>query len=302
MTTPSAKADGFSGNARPTGPRFLPKAESPPQNFQGRGMITTDRQTALRALVPTLAQALGHGRPAGLVVFEICKHCFQFGQCRIPFYIIAAPANDTCICKSISEGIILAVQRRRMTTVVPSSARRVIQLNAATSTDLGRCGHQDITQGKVRTKPGFSSPPKCASNEISQSVSAIGVVRFGVSRVVCPSRKRVPIVFLSLMNGNHMGRSVKSIRGTLLIRIGFSPPGIGCTKLLPMRLSVKSASSQLFFFCKHAFLQSPVFEGFMEQRNPSVPDFATRYNDETGNGRLVSSIPEKEASGDSSAS
>ncbi|KKL81803.1 hypothetical protein LCGC14_1991050, partial [marine sediment metagenome] len=28
VTTPSAEADGFSGNARPNGPRYLPKAQS----------------------------------------------------------------------------------------------------------------------------------------------------------------------------------------------------------------------------------------------------------------------------------
>ena len=45
----------------------------------------------------------------------------------------------------------------------------------------------------------------------------------------------------------------------------------------------------------------PVLEG-LTQRNPSVSSFATRYNGKAGNGRLISSIPEKEASGDSSAS
>ena len=33
VTTPSANADGFSGNAHPHGSRYLPKAQSEPQDF-----------------------------------------------------------------------------------------------------------------------------------------------------------------------------------------------------------------------------------------------------------------------------
>lgn len=45
MTTPSAKADGFLGHARGNPPRFVPKAQSEPQNITGGVDITVNHQS-----------------------------------------------------------------------------------------------------------------------------------------------------------------------------------------------------------------------------------------------------------------
>lgn len=64
MITPSAKADGFLGHARDSSPRFVPKAQSEPQNITGCVDISVNRKPAVRARVNTVSESFRNIRQA----------------------------------------------------------------------------------------------------------------------------------------------------------------------------------------------------------------------------------------------